>query len=291
MAHFTDERRRVLCLHSGGSRGEILRSELRPLFSAIVGRGMLLEFDCVDGHFQCEGDPRTRDAHPGTFYSYLNATKSTRLYEAGDLYPSPPDGARGSYVKLPKAIEAFRDLRLSDDDGGYEGVLGVGEGADLALMLMADAEKRRQKAPFKWAVLAGGGDFGWASALGGRGELFAAPLVDTPTLCTFGRADVEGREAFNAFITLIGSSCLEIASHECGRRPFPEGRAAATALAAKVASFVARVMAPADFLDVARLTTPLCAHPARPPGAESNAAAAAPRTPTRPTTADGGTQT
>lgn len=294
MATFEEPSRRVLCLHGAGSRGSIFQEELRPLFSAIIGRGMLLDFNCIDGAFECVGEPRlVAAAHPGggKYYSFLNATKAARLYDEKDLYPSPPDTARGAYVKLPEALAAFRAMRLPDGDGAaYEGVVGFGEGADLAAMLLADAERRRTPPLFRWAVLMCGGDHGWAAALKARGELFREPLAETPTLCTFGRR-ADARET-RAFQTLVGGGALEIASHEGGRAPFPADRAAATAHATKIAGFVGRIMAPARYADVARLTTPLL--PLPPPeaaaGAGDDEAEDAPP-PRRPGTAEGGTQT
>ena len=133
MATFEDDapRRRVLCLHGGGSRGEILRMQLRaarrprtptrarttgaavgPLFAAAIGKGLALDFECVDAPFETQGDDMLEAFYPGKFYSYFNRTTSAKSsYAPKDLYPETPVEGRGSYVRrgAPRAAPSPRD--------------------------------------------------------------------------------------------------------------------------------------------------------------------------------------
>ena len=80
--------RRVLCLHGGGSRAEILRMQLRPFFASAIGKGLALDFECIDGMYECVGDPMLEALYPGKFYSYVNKTTSAKSsYASKDLYP------------------------------------------------------------------------------------------------------------------------------------------------------------------------------------------------------------
>ena len=136
----------------------------------------------------------------------------------------------------------------------YEGIIGVGSGAEVALMLLARAEAAK-RAPFLWAVVFGGGDGGWASALRERAGLFAAPLQTTPVFAVRGAGDDPG---FQNLLKLVSTAQLECAAHsDAPHLPFPGARSAAVALAGKIATFVARVtMDVGPEVPDARLTTP-----------------------------------
>jgi hypothetical protein len=254
--------RRVLCLHGGGSRAEILRMQLRPFFASAIGKGLALDFECIDGMYECVGDPMLEALYPGKFYSYVNKTTSAKSsYASKDLYPHPPAPDRGSYVRLPASVAAFRDLYLADEAPRYEGIVGFSQGANLAAMLLADFAKRGVDPPVRWAVLMGGGDFGWASALRDRGELFAAPIASPPVLATIGTNDERVGPSFDGFRALFGEATLELATHDEDHRPFPADHADAVRLARRICDFVDRVTMPAEYPDIARLTTPQLAIP------------------------------
>ena len=131
--------RRVLCLHGGGSRAEILRYQLRPLFAATIAKGMELHYECVDGHIATPGDEALEVFFPGNFYSFVNRTKKAANYQSKDLYPPVPlEDGPGAYVRLPAAIEAIRDFFLSEEGGvKYEGIVGFSQGANVAAMLLS----------------------------------------------------------------------------------------------------------------------------------------------------------
>ena len=154
-------------------------------------------------------------------------------------------------------MASFRDMYLADETPRYEGVIGFSQGANLAAMLVADHAKRGAAQPlFQWAVLMGGGDFGWAAALRDRGQLFAAPESSTPVLATIGTNDDRVGAHFDAFRRLFAEETTAVATHGEDHRPFPADRADATKLANCVCDFVDRVMHPAEYPDIARLTTP-----------------------------------
>ena len=70
------------------------------------------------GMYECVGDPMLEALYPGKFYSYVNKTTSAKSsYASKDLYPHPPAPDRGSYVRLPASVAAFRDLYLADEAG------------------------------------------------------------------------------------------------------------------------------------------------------------------------------
>ena len=219
--------RQVLCLHGARSGGAQLRMQLRPLFAASMNKGLNLEFQCPDGPLESGG---TRSQ----VKSVANGELASQAYQAypgelaTELYPAPPSPTRGAYVKLPACCDGLRSY-YSLDNETYEGVLGFGEGAEVAAVLLAQAEAAGRPPPFKWAVLFGGQAFGWERTL-------IEQRIDTPAFIARGGDDDEADTAFCELFEQV-----DVASMNDARQPFHlDDAAAATALASRVAAFVQR---------------------------------------------------
>ena len=69
--------RRVLCLHGGGSRAEILRMQLRPFFASAIGKGLALDFECIE---EFADSAKARTALAWAFDKVIAEARGTKIF-------------------------------------------------------------------------------------------------------------------------------------------------------------------------------------------------------------------
>lgn len=140
---------RILCLHGGGTSGDVLEAQLAPLKRAIDGAH---EWVFIDGLYEHVGNSAVRAFFPGPFFSFHEGIRPREMREAHDYIAEvieeegPFDGVLGFSREYEVAL-TYRTVATDQQR--------CTEGASLAMSFMLDQklECPAKPTPFRFAIL------------------------------------------------------------------------------------------------------------------------------------------